>query len=264
MRAFDVDQGVPAAALVLLLMNVATIMPLWPGNVGLVQVAVATPLKSSTASRTRAGSRSASGCRRSRPRSGSGSGSIFLAREGLSFAGLRQMPGAAAADDDDDAGRRRRRRRLSTSPRALACPASLKDVLRAPVAADALVRGFARAGVEADALPVADGGEGTAAVLCRDFEAVEVEDAFGRPRVARTGVMADGTRVFEAAEAIPLDPERLDVMSASRRGLGLWMSRYRDCPARSWPSAARPRWTPAPGSSGCSGSCRGRRACCAT
>ena len=43
--AFDVDHGVPAAALVLLLMNVATIVPLWPGNVGLVQVAVATPLK---------------------------------------------------------------------------------------------------------------------------------------------------------------------------------------------------------------------------
>jgi len=120
---------------------------------------------------------------------------------------------------------------LSTSPRALACPASLKNVLRAPVAADALVRGFARAGVAADALPIADGGEGTAAVLCRDFEPVEVEDAFGRPRVARTGVMADGTRVFEAAEAIPLDPQRLDVMSASSQGLGLWMSRYRDCPS---------------------------------
>jgi len=44
-RRFDVNRGVPAAALVLLLMNVATIVPLWPGNVGLVQVAVATPLK---------------------------------------------------------------------------------------------------------------------------------------------------------------------------------------------------------------------------
>ena len=34
----------PAAGLVLILMNVATMIPLWPGNVGLVQVAVATPL----------------------------------------------------------------------------------------------------------------------------------------------------------------------------------------------------------------------------
>ena len=117
------------------------------------------------------------------------------------------------------------------SPRVLACPASLKNVLRAPVAADALVRGFARGGVEADALPLGDGGEGTAAVLCRHFEPVDVEDAFGRPRVARTGVMDDGTRVFEAAEAIPLDPERLDAMYATSRGLGLWMKRYRDCPS---------------------------------
>jgi glycerate kinase len=120
---------------------------------------------------------------------------------------------------------------LSTSPRALASPASLKNVLRAPVAADALVRGFARTGVAADALPVADGGEGTAEVLCRHFEPVEVEDAFGRPRVARTGVMADGTRVFEAAEAIPLDPARLDVTAASSRGLGLWLKHYKGGPA---------------------------------
>ena len=32
------------------------------------------------------------------------------------------------------------------------------------------------------------------------------------PRVARAGVLEDGTRVVEAAEAIPLDPSRLDVM----------------------------------------------------
>jgi len=117
------------------------------------------------------------------------------------------------------------------SPRALACPASLKNVLAAPAAAEALARGFERSGVRADVLPVADGGEGTVDVLCSEFEPIEVEDAFGRPRLARTGVLADGTRIFEAAEAIPLDPARLDVMSASSRGLGLWMRRYRDCPS---------------------------------
>ena len=47
MRAFDIHAPLPAAALVLLLMNVATIFPLWPGNVGLVQVAIATPLEAS-------------------------------------------------------------------------------------------------------------------------------------------------------------------------------------------------------------------------
>ena len=44
MRAFDIHAPLPAAGLVLLLMNVATIFPLWPGNVGLVQVAIASAL----------------------------------------------------------------------------------------------------------------------------------------------------------------------------------------------------------------------------
>ncbi|MDQ3067285.1 MAG: flippase-like domain-containing protein, partial [Actinomycetota bacterium] len=44
MRAFDVHAPLPAAGLVLLLMNVATIFPLWPGNIGLLQAAVALPL----------------------------------------------------------------------------------------------------------------------------------------------------------------------------------------------------------------------------
>ena len=117
------------------------------------------------------------------------------------------------------------------SLRALACPASLKNVLGAPAAARARVHGLAWGGVDAKAMPIADGGEGTVDVLCSEFEQVEVEDAFGRPRVARTGMLPDGTRVFEAAQAIPLDPERLDVMTASSRGLGLWMKRYRDCPS---------------------------------
>jgi glycerate kinase len=103
-------------------------------------------------------------------------------------------------------------------------------VLSAADAADALVLGFRSAGVAADSLPVADGGEGTLDALCSVFEEVEVVDAFGQPRVARTGVLDDGTRVIEAAEAIPLDPERLDVMAASSRGLGLWVGLYRDCP----------------------------------
>ena len=116
------------------------------------------------------------------------------------------------------------------SPRALACPASLKGCLAAGEAAERLAAGFRRAGWEVDVLPIADGGEGTVDVLCSAFEEVETVDAFGLPRVARVGVRDDGTRVVEAAEAIPLDPSRLDVMAASSRGLGLWIARYRDCP----------------------------------
>ena len=44
MRAFGIHEPLPAAGLVLVLMNVATIFPVWPGNVGLVQAAVALPL----------------------------------------------------------------------------------------------------------------------------------------------------------------------------------------------------------------------------
>ena len=63
MRGFQIYQPLVAAGLVLVMINVATIFPFWPGNVGLVQVAVAVSL-ASTASTTRAASRS--GCR-SRP-----------------------------------------------------------------------------------------------------------------------------------------------------------------------------------------------------
>ena len=96
MKAFDVDHGVPAAALVLLLMNVATIVPLWPGNVGLVQVAVATPLKQYSVAYAR-GIAFGFGLQAIEASVGVGIGLLVLAREGVSFAGLRQMPGAAAA-----------------------------------------------------------------------------------------------------------------------------------------------------------------------
>jgi glycerate kinase len=116
------------------------------------------------------------------------------------------------------------------SPRALACPASLKEVLSASGAAEALVRGFESAGVTADPMPIADGGEGTLDVLCEEFEAYEVVDAFDRPRTARVGVLADGSRVVEAAEAIPFERDPPDVMAASSRGLGLLIGQLGDCP----------------------------------
>ena len=77
---------------------------------------------------------------------------------------------------------------------------------------------------EVDQLPVADGGEGTLdvlhAALGGDWHEVEVPDAFGRQRVARWLLTADGAALVEAAQAIPLDPRRLDPFAASSRGLG--------------------------------------------
>jgi glycerate 2-kinase len=114
---------------------------------------------------------------------------------------------------------------------ALASPASLKNVLSARQAAGALGRGLRRAGAEAEELPLADGGEGTAEVLGAELVRVErVHDAFGRERDAPVRVLPDGTVVVESADAIPLDPARLDVRAASSRGLGELVARVGDCP----------------------------------
>jgi glycerate kinase len=87
-----------------------------------------------------------------------------------------------------------------------------------------LAEGLRSGGAEARELPVADGGEGTADVLFAAlggaWHRTEVADAFGRPREARWLELPDGAAVVEAAEAIPLDPARLDPMLASSRGLG--------------------------------------------
>ena len=106
--------------------------------------------------------------------------------------------------------------------RALACPASLKGVLSARDAAAALAEGL-RSWAKVDELPVADGGEGTLDVLHSalggEWREAEVPDAFGRSRVARWLQLPSGVAVVEAAEAIPLDQERLDPFAASSRGL---------------------------------------------
>ena len=109
--------------------------------------------------------------------------------------------------------------------RVLACPASLKGSLSAVAAAEALAAGIRRVdGAEAVELPVADGGEGTLEVLARarggSWREADVHDAFGTPRRARWLELDDGRAAVEAAEAIPLDPERLDPLRASSRGLG--------------------------------------------
>jgi glycerate kinase len=109
-------------------------------------------------------------------------------------------------------------------PRALASPASLKGTLTATDAAAALAAGFRAAGWGAVERPVADGGEGTLEVLASalggEWREAAVHDAFGRQRTARWLLLPDGTAAVEAAEAIPLDPERLDPEAASSRGLG--------------------------------------------
>jgi len=97
MRAFDIHAPLPAAGLVLVLMNVAMLFPLWPGNVGLVQAAVALPLVSYGVAYPK-GFAFGIGLQAIEMSVGVGIGLIFLAREGLSFAMLKRMPGAEQAE----------------------------------------------------------------------------------------------------------------------------------------------------------------------
>jgi hypothetical protein len=91
MFAFGLDLPMSAAALVLLLMNVATIFPLWPGNVGLLQAVVALPLRSYGVPYS-TGIAFGLGLQVLEMAVGVGLGLIFLMREGLSLATLRLMP----------------------------------------------------------------------------------------------------------------------------------------------------------------------------
>ncbi|MDW8339301.1 MAG: glycerate kinase, partial [Thermoleophilia bacterium] len=111
--------------------------------------------------------------------------------------------------------------------RVLLCPASLKGVLDASEAAEALAQGVRAAGAEAELLPVADGGEGTASALRSalggDWREAAAHDPLGRPIRARWLALADGRAVVEAAAAIGLPllaPEERDPLRASSRGLG--------------------------------------------
>ncbi len=91
MFAFRIDEPLAAAALVLVLMNVATIFPLWPGNIGLLQAAVALPLVSYGIAYPH-GFAFAIGLQAIEASVGVGLGLASLTREGVSFAMLRRMP----------------------------------------------------------------------------------------------------------------------------------------------------------------------------
>jgi uncharacterized protein (TIRG00374 family) len=95
MRAFDIHLPLAAAGLVLLLMNVVTIVPLWPGNFGLLQAAVAFPLVQYGVAYGR-GFAFGIGLQAIEASVGIGVGLLFLAREGISYAFLKEMPAEGA------------------------------------------------------------------------------------------------------------------------------------------------------------------------
>jgi uncharacterized protein (TIRG00374 family) len=90
MHAFRIYQPLIAAGLVLLMMNVVTVFPFWPGNVGLVQAAIAVALAEYGVAYGR-GFAYGIGLQAIEASVGIGIGTLFLAREGLSYATLKQF-----------------------------------------------------------------------------------------------------------------------------------------------------------------------------
>ena len=123
-----------AAGVVLLLMNVVTIFPFWPGNVGLVQVAIASALAGYGVAYGR-GIAYGFGLQAIEASVGIGVGLLFLAREGLSMAMLRVMPNAAQAEAGErrrDRGERGGCRRRERSRHRLASRACSPRAMRRP------------------------------------------------------------------------------------------------------------------------------------
>ncbi len=110
----------------------------------------------------------------------------------------------------------------------LLAPDSFKGSFDAAAVAEALARGVRAGGGEAVTRPVADGGEGTAAILLErlggGWHAVTASSPLGEPVAARFALLGDGeTAALDVASASGLslvDPERRDAEAASSRGTG--------------------------------------------
>jgi glycosyltransferase 2 family protein len=102
MHAFRIYEPLAAAGLVLVMMNVVTVFPFWPGNVGLVQAAIAVSLAQYGIAYGK-GFAYGLGLQAIEASVGIGIGTLFLAREGLSYAMLKEIetqedPNGAAAE----------------------------------------------------------------------------------------------------------------------------------------------------------------------
>lgn len=116
MHAFHIYEHLAAAGLVLVLINIATIFPLWPGNFGLVQIAVAIPLRNYGVDYAH-GVAFGIGLQAIEASVGVGVGLIFLAREGLSYATLKQFEQAEADRGPADTAEREADRALAAAER---------------------------------------------------------------------------------------------------------------------------------------------------
>jgi glycerate kinase len=109
----------------------------------------------------------------------------------------------------------------------LVAPDKFKGTMSAAEVAAAIAAGLREGGRNAEELPVADGGEGTADALVRalggEWFDTEATDALGRPIRCRFCLLPDGRAVVEAAEASGLAriaADERDAFAASSRGTG--------------------------------------------
>jgi glycerate kinase len=111
----------------------------------------------------------------------------------------------------------------------VAAPNALKGSLSPFEAAAAIATGARRAAphIEVVELGIADGGDGTAEVVCRArggvFKEVTALDPLGRARTARYGWLDDGTAVIDVATASGLallGSDERDALSATSYGTG--------------------------------------------
>ena len=117
-------------------------------------------------------------------------------------------------------------------PRAvLVAPDAFKGTFASAEAAAAVGRGLEAAGRPVDLCPIADGGEGTLAVLVAalgaELQQVSVHDPLDRSIEAEFGLIAQGrggaTAIVEAARASGLElvaPSQRDPVAATTRGTG--------------------------------------------
>jgi glycerate 2-kinase len=119
---------------------------------------------------------------------------------------------------------------VSDAPTVLCCPDKFRGSLTAPDAAAAMRRGVERAGLDARALPLADGGEGTLEAIAAaggwSWRETEVSDPLGRPIRARWLASGNGAGIraaVEMAEASGLSrltPGERDASGATSIGTG--------------------------------------------
>jgi uncharacterized protein (TIRG00374 family) len=97
MEAFGIHQALAAAGLVLLIVNVVSVFPFWPGNIGLVQAAIAVSLSQYAVGYAQ-GFAFGIGLQAIEASVGIGIGTLFLAREGLSYGMLKEIESDGPAD----------------------------------------------------------------------------------------------------------------------------------------------------------------------